>query len=945
MFQIKELEMIHWDFWHAIKVPLDAQIVTIVGPNGSGKTTLLDALRTLLALKCSGKRDYKRYVRNNRENFAWLRGVVSNPKRAAGGLFPYLFFPATAPEVTLFCRIRRQGGDWVRQYAIVEGNVALTPETEDLVQWLGVNEYKRRLEQAGLTPAIAEVLALEQGDTDKLCEYSPKQLLDLVFQVFGDKQVLDNYAEAKLRLKEAEGELGKMSGQLAQLGLDVEALRLRANRYLEWRRLQDEIVAMEAEIIPRLEYAEARAAYLHHRQYLRSHAILLLRKQRAAQAEAQQALDDAGAALQQARQMELDADKAYRDGVENRFSHARSRAQAAEDLLRERERLEVEVRNQGGVDAVNMEKELSESRRAEKGLNTAIAQANVELEDLARTRAALEVGQQQLPDDVVRIRSELDMAGIAHDLLPDIVEVTDPAWQGAVEALLAGYRHIVLLKRASDRSQAWKIGQRLRYRHFIVPDRAAVPKSEPGSLLEVVDFKADPPAWLLRMLNQVQRVDSVEAGNRQDGDWITPDGFFRERRGARDISVPAHRFVFGEAARKGQLEQTMLRQRELNEELNGMRSRLATAQRRITELEASLRGITAVQRLALKQVEYDEAMAQLPVLQQAAAEAGAEVAELGQTLRACQAQVQECVRHEEAARVKLRSAEREALAAQEQVQMALRERSRRLADLCESRRHFPSIWLEAEGLRALRETHETAALARSRVADKRRHIDEGDWETDTTVLQRRDKLIADYAALERDARIHRTEVERSGELTDEARSAYINKLRATVRAYGRNLRHLGELAGIAIEADMPHFDNDDMVLAQSGLSVRFDFDQKGMMGMNDGEASGGQQVMKSLILLIGLMMDESNPSGFVFIDEPFAHLDIFNIDRVGAFLKATQAQYLITTPLTHNTNVYAPSELTLTTRKKRPGETWAPLILQTRRRNDAPALHLTSEPA
>ncbi len=74
-------------------MPLDAQIVTIVGPNGSGKTTLLDALRTLLALKCSGRRDYKRYVRNNRENNAWLRGVVSNPRRQGGGLFPYLFFP------------------------------------------------------------------------------------------------------------------------------------------------------------------------------------------------------------------------------------------------------------------------------------------------------------------------------------------------------------------------------------------------------------------------------------------------------------------------------------------------------------------------------------------------------------------------------------------------------------------------------------------------------------------------------------------------------------------------------------------------------------------------------------------------------------------------------------------------------------------------------------
>src|SRR5690606_26787025 len=121
------------------------------------------------------------------------------------------------------------------------------------------------------------------------------------------------------------------------------------------------------------------------------------------------------------------------------------------------------------------------------------------------------------------------------------------------------------------------------------------------------------------------------------------------------------------------------------------------------------------------------------------------------------------------------------------------------------------------------------------------------------------------------------EVDRTSQLTDEARAAYINKLKATVRAYGRNVKRLGELAGIDVELDLPQLDDDDLTLAQAGLTARFNFDQKGMMGLNDGEASGGQQVMKSLILLIGLMMDESNPTGFVFIDEPFAHLDIFNI--------------------------------------------------------------------
>ena len=105
--------------------------------------------------------------------------------------------------------------------------------------------------------------------------------------------------------------------------------------------------------------------------------------------------------------------------------------------------------------------------------------------------------------------------------------------------------------------------------------------------------------------------------------------------------------------------------------------------------------------------------------------------------------------------------------------------------------------------------------------------------------------------------------------------------------------------------------------------MRFKFDGKGIIGMNDGEASGGQQVMKSLILLIGLLKSEDGSGGFVFIDEPFAHLDIRNIQLVGEFLKNTEAQYLMTTPLTHNTDVYDPSELTLITSKKKKEAPWA----------------------
>jgi ABC-type transport system involved in cytochrome bd biosynthesis fused ATPase/permease subunit len=119
------------------------------------------------------------------------------------------------------------------------------------------------------------------------------------------------------------------------------------------------------------------------------------------------------------------------------------------------------------------------------------------------------------------------------------------------------------------------------------------------------------------------------------------------------------------------------------------------------------------------------------------------------------------------------------------------------------------------------------------------------------------------------------------------------------------------------------------------LSVRFDFDRKGWIGMDDGEASGGQQVMKSLLLLVALLRDEDHPGGFVFIDEPFAHLDVFNIEKVGRFLRATDAQYILTTPITHNLNVYEPSDLVLATSKRRPGGRWAEPVAVLKREREA----------
>lgn len=931
MFQMKSVEMVHWDFWQRLTVPLDAQIVTIIGPNGSGKTTLLDAMRTLLAIKCSGKRDYKRYVRNNKEPFAYLRGVVDNPRRPSGGLYPTPFFPIVADAVTLLCRIKKQGGDWVRHYAILDGDVPLE-QAEGQAQWMGVQEYRRRLEMAGLTPAVAEVLALEQGDTDKLTEYSPRQLLDLVFQVFGDKDVLDNYQRARDEQRATELELESLSRQEEALQTRVETMKTRANRYLEWRQLQTGIARLRDEALPVLAYLDAKSALGNVWKNYRGnfHTLNQARGEHADTLQLVAKLKAAEVAADASRK----AAETARVGAQEAFMAAKGEHAGVAGQLKERDRLQALASKEYGADAAQLADKLSTLRGEAEQLKDGLRELKKQRQDSSQHLEALEIGRGRAPEDVRQFKAALDEAGIGHLMLSDIVEVLDPNWQAAVEALLRGYRHVVLLERESDRREAWRIGEKLRYRHFVVPERSSPPRANAGSLMEVVRFSADAPEWLYRQLNSVSRVDGAEQGADVSGDWITRDGYFRERRGARHIGVPAHEFAFGEAARQSRLLAVREALKALNTRILADEERLVAATREAAGLAEYLGGMDAIRQLDSRAEEFAALETRKQGLE-------SEIARLGAALGLVSAEKEAADQRYSDARLahdRVCQREQDSLAAfrqkQQEVEQARRQVRRLLSELREWAERLPDAALATDNVAALESEFDTAADAKHQLNYLEERLQSGEWEQDEAVLALKEKLVEDLTGLDRERQRRQSEVDRSRELTDEARAAYMGKLRATVRVYGQNVKRLGELAGIQVEVELPQLSNDDAALAQAGLVLRFNFDQKGLMGMNDGEASGGQQVMKSLILLIGLMMDESNPSGFVFIDEPFAHLDIFNIDRVAGFLKATEAQYLITTPNTHNINIFAPSELTLATRKKRPGEQWAPPILQTRRRVD-----------
>lgn len=926
MFDFRSLEVVHWDYWQRFSLPLDTNIVTVVGPNGSGKTTLLDALRTLLTIDCAGNRDYKSYLRHNGQPFAWLRARVGNLPGPSG---ERPFFPLMDREVTLACRIQKKGGEWTRQYAVLGGDVTVE-EIEQRNDFMGLREYRVRLEGAGLSQAIRRVLTLEQGATDKLCQLPPKQLLDLVFDVFGDKAVLDDYQRARNEQMEAERELHGLEQQLSLIGVSLQEAEARSRSYQEWTDLNQERVSLVADVLPRTELAEIAASVRGARPPLNGvkRRLIDLARQDTALTGQLEALDAHEARL---RIEQNDADAA-RQATQRSLDAARAALAQNELVIGQEGRLRQMVAAQDGADHEELANIARDARAKVRALQDEETTLRQELGTLTGKLAAWRSGRRYTPEFEAAFRRALDDAGIRHSMLSEIVEITQARWQPAVEAVLASYRHVVLLDDPRDREKAWKISESMRYKHFVVPDRAPAEKPMMGSLHEVVEFSAAPPDWLLRNLDRIKRVEDTGEGARlpRDQDWITPQGYFRERRGGRYLGVDD--MYFGSAARERQLRDGEARLQDIEARLRAITDERKAASAQANDAEAILRGANASSQLADRADEFNEAREQRPHLQedvQRTADTHAAADRYFENVR--EKRTKNSNDRDNAAREQV-AVRRQQVEAERQHQQMRGDQLERLKAFRAKRVHVPLAKRTRAAMAELHETFQSPAEVRREIEKNERRLKEGHFETDASVLSLRDKLAADHEGLKSDLDKRRIHLERAGRITQEARGAYIQVLRNTVRRYAKNLKVLAELAGIGVDVDLPELSNDDLALASAALHVRFEFDKKGWIGMDDGEASGGQQVMKSLLLLVALMRDEDRPGGFVFIDEPFAHLDIFNIDKVGAFLKATRAQYILTTPATHNVNVFQPSELTLVTSKRRPGATWAQPLAVLRRR-------------
>lgn len=919
MFRFLDLSLHGWDLWPAVRIPLDADVVLVTGPNGSGKTTLLDALRQILgAPRLSSRRRLQHYLRQPGVP-ALLWATVSN-EAAEGGPPPFARERVRGPEATLACAlVPSGGGSPEKRFAILEGRARLEDLRRALLEsrdFLGPERYARALEHAGVTRSLMNVLAIEQGRTNSLFELEPRDLFTRVLDMLGDRAVLERYRAARRRYEESEQEVAAQ----------VRALEARQ---AELRRLLREVEARDrfeaqrdkvAELGARLPAAELQAA---------------LEGQRAATAK----LPEMRTKVQRGAVERVRREELLRQ-AERGAEAARARREAAEAQEREREGgLEAALRavaafeaRAAGLEAMAVRaaalpaRDLAACASAAEAAGRARFAAEAGVEATSREQAALaarierlRAGLPDLPEAVLRTLDALRREGIPAALLAEHVEVADGALAATLEAALDDARFALVvapahearaleLARAEafpgpvDASPAFESSQEVRY-----DLRRELPPEAPhagAALIGPLELRPGAPAWLEPWLREVK---------------LDPDGTWRDERGA--WVRPARGCALGAAGRKAALARAEAQGAACAE-------RLAAAQETLAAVHLAREG--AEQALA-------EERERQRLLEETR---GIEAARLA-LARAREAEARAREGHEVARRERREAEEAHRAIAERKARddEALRELAERLAGeragLAELEERAAALEREVDLLResvapALRQRAERGELdgadtVRRDLERAREDLARLGEPPPAEVRDEARHLEANVSELEQHVAARRAEAEQARRELGECRARYLEIVHHALLDYRRRATEIAARADVRVEMELPALENDDRVLDEAALRVRFAFDGKEPMPLGDPSFSGGQQVIGGLVLLMA--MAESGGRGFFMLDEPFAHLSLDRIDQVGRFLRSTRAQFLLTAPTTLDRAQLDPASLLVVLRKKRAGEAAAPLPL------------------
>lgn len=272
MPQIEEAQFVYWGSMRPDIIPLAAPGITMaVGPNGSGKSCWLDGLKIILGVSdLSGHRTPGSYIFNGKPSGvpadqAWLRATFANPRHPGQS---HRVFAVAGPgldveHVTVVCRVR---GD-KRQYLFLPGRVTwgadVNAELDDLMErypeskWKGPDQYDTILTRAGVTKALRGVLALPQGETDRLVAERPSGLMKRLLDLTGRQETLEKFRLAKVKHDEAVIAHRDAKRRYEQKQLDVERLGIQLSQHRAWTRDKTRLTEIDEVLLPAARHFEA----------------------------------------------------------------------------------------------------------------------------------------------------------------------------------------------------------------------------------------------------------------------------------------------------------------------------------------------------------------------------------------------------------------------------------------------------------------------------------------------------------------------------------------------------------------------------------------------------------------------------------------------------------------------------------------------------------------
>mgnify|MGYP000515869694 CR=1 FL=1 len=287
MPQIEQIQPVYWGALRPDPIDLATDGINVAtGPNGSGKTTLLDAIKLCLGVDELGGRRPEEYIFDGggdaarRADRALIKVVFSNPVKP--GSKDRVFADAgrgceASDYVTAICEVTR--GNRVR-YAIHPGYLqwggddrSIEKDIHKLRQaipdkhWMGKRKWSELLARAGVSRELLGVLALKQGETDKVLAGDYHELLRKMLELTGKQETLEHFNEAKAQLTIAKAAHAQTMQKLEGERRHLQTLELRAQQHEDLVAAALRRLGTGALPLPRRAIAEPGQQPRHHQQH------------------------------------------------------------------------------------------------------------------------------------------------------------------------------------------------------------------------------------------------------------------------------------------------------------------------------------------------------------------------------------------------------------------------------------------------------------------------------------------------------------------------------------------------------------------------------------------------------------------------------------------------------------------------------------------------------